>query len=435
MAKNRYSPIDPSQPFGGDPLSQPLPDAGRGARAQASATSGRATAGSPSLLGEGVRGRGPLHTITLDALRLDSGAVLAPVTIAYETWGTLDDARENAVFICHALTGDSHASDPAHPDDPRAGWWNPLIGPGRVFDTDRYFVICANVIGGCYGSSGPASPHPADGRPYAMRFPLVSIGDIVRAQRALLARLGIRRLAAVAGGSIGGLQALEWAVAYPELVERAIVLAAGARLSAQGIALSEIGRRAITADPHWQGGEYAPGEGPAEGLAIARMAAMLTYTSASDLATRFGRRPATQPTREPTLGGAFDVESYLQYQGLKLARRFDANSYLILSRAMDRYDLAEGRGSDAEALSRARGRLLAVGVSSDWLYPAPEVRALAEGVQAAGGQANYREIDSTLGHDAFLKEWRQLDALLRPFMGEQSVARGPPAPSPPNPLP
>ena len=376
-----------------------------------------------------------LHTITLDALRLDSGALLAPMTIAYETWGTLNAARDNAVLICHALTGDSHACDLAHPDDPRAGWWNPLIGPGRVFDTDRYFVICANVIGGCYGSTGPTAPHPADDRPYGIRFPLVSIGDIVRAQRALLARLGVRRLAAVAGGSIGGLQALEWAVAYPEMVERAIALAAGARLSAQGIALSEIGRRAITADPRWRGGDYAPDEGPADGLAIARMAAMLSYTSASDLATRFGRRPATRPTHEPSLGGAFDVESYLQYQGLKLARRFDANSYLILTRAMDRYDLAEGRGSDAAALSRVRARLLAVGVSSDWLYPAAEVRAIAEGVQAAGGQANYREIDSTLGHDAFLKEWRQLDALLRPFMGEQSVARGPPAPSPPNPLP
>ena len=370
-----------------------------------------------------------VQVITLDALPLDSGAVLAPVTLAYETWGTLNTTRDNAVLICHALTGDSHAFDPDQPDDPRAGWWNPLIGPGRVFDTDRYFVICANVIGGCYGSSGPTSPHPEDGRPYGMRFPLVSIGDIVRAQRALLGRLGVRWLAAVAGGSIGGLQALEWAVAYPELVERAIVLAAGARLSAQGIALSEIGRRAITADSRWRGGDYAPGEGPAEGLAIARMAAMLSYTSASDLATRFGRRPATQATREPTLGGAFDVESYLQYQGLKLARRFDANSYLILTRAMDHYDLAEGRGSDAAALSRVHGRMLSVGVSSDWLYPSPQVRAIAEGVVAAGGQAEYREIISHLGHDAFLKEWSQLDTLLRPFMAERMAARGPPVQS------
>ncbi len=202
-----------------------------------------------------------------------------------------------------------------------------------------------------------------------MRFPLVGVGDIVRAQRALLDQLGVRRLAVVVGGSIGGLQALEWAVAYPDFVERAIVLAAGARLSTQGIALNEIGRRAIVADPRWQGGAYAPGQGPTDGLAIARMAAMLSYTSAADLSTRFGRRPATQPTQEPSFGEAFDVESYLQYQGLKLVRRFDANSYLILTRAMDRYDLAEGRGSDAEALSRVRARVLAVGVSSDWLFP------------------------------------------------------------------
>ncbi len=299
---------------------------------------------------------------------------------------------------------------------------------GRVFDTNRYFVICANVPGGCYGSTGPTSPHPADGHRYNLRFPLVSVGDIVRAQRALLERLGVRRLAAVAGGSIGGLQALEWVVAYPDFVERAIILAAGARLSAQGIALSEIGRRAIIADPRWNGGDYDPDHGPDDGLAIARMAAMLSYTSADDLATRFGRRPAAQPTREPSLGGAFDIESYLQYQGMKLVRRFDANSYLILTRAMDRYDLAEGRGSDAAALSRVRARVLAVGISSDWLFPPAQVRAVADGIAASGRQAAYREIDSIQGHDAFLKEWGQLDALLRPFLMDCLVARGPPRP-------
>lgn len=366
------------------------------------------------------------QTITLDEFRFSTGEIVTPMTLAYETWGTLAPMRDNAVLICHALTGDSHAHDLAHPDDPRAGWWNPLVGPGRVFDTTRYFVVCANVPGGCYGSTGPTSPHPADGCRYNMRFPLVTIGDIVRAQRALLERLGVRRLAVVTGGSIGGLQALEWAVAYPDFVERAIILAAGARLSAQGIALNEIGRRAIVADPRWNGGDYDPERGPDDGLAIARMAAMLSYTSADDLATRFGRRPAAQPTSEPSLGGAFDVESYLQYQGTKLVRRFDANSYLILTRAMDRYDVAEGRGSDAEALSRARARVLAVGVSSDWLFPPEQVRAVVEGITAAGGQAEYREITSIQGHDAFLKEWGQLDTLLRPFVMDRSVARGPP---------
>lgn len=361
------------------------------------------------------------QSIVLDELRLDSGAIIAPVTVAYETWGRLDATRDNVVLVCHALTGDSHAADLEIPDDPRAGWWNPLIGPGRVFDTNQFFVVCANVIGGCYGSSGPTSPHPADGRPYGMRFPLVSIGDIVRAQRLLLERLGVRRLALVAGGSIGGLQALEWTVAFPDFVERAVILAAGARLSAQGIALNEIGRRAIVADPRWNGGDYPADRGPDDGLAIARMAAILSYTSADDLAQRFGRSPASRPTREPRLGGAFDVESYLQYQGRKLVRRFDANSYLILTRAMDRYDLAERRATDLEALRRVRAQVLAIGISSDWLFPKEQVRAITEGILATGGQALYRKIDSRLGHDAFLKEWRQLETLLRPF-----VARGPP---------
>lgn len=366
------------------------------------------------------------QAIVLDELRLDSGAILAPVTVAYETWGILNATRDNVVLVCHALTGDSHAADLETPDDPRAGWWNPLIGPGRVFDTYQFFVVCVNVIGGCYGSSGPTSPHPADGRPYGMRFPLVSIGDIVRAQRLLLERLGVRQLALVAGGSIGGLQALEWTVAFPDFVERAVILAAGARLSAQGIALNEIGRRAIFSDPRWNGGDYPADRGPDDGLSIARMAAMLSYTSADDLAQRFGRSPTSRPTREPSLGGAFDVESYLQYQGRKLVRRFDANSYLILTRAMDHFDLAERHTNDLEALRRVRAQVLAIGISSDWLFPKEQVRATAEGILATGGRALYREIDSRLGHDAFLKEWRQLETLLRPFVADHFVARGPP---------
>ena len=362
------------------------------------------------------------YTLTLDELQLSDGSILAPVTLAYETWGTLTPAADNVVLICHALTGNAHACDLEVPDDPRAGWWNPLIGPGRVFDTRRYFVICSNILGGCYGSTGPTSPHPADGRPYGMRFPLVGIADMVRAQRALLDQLGVQRLAAVTGGSIGGQQALEWAVAYPDFIDRVIVLAAGARLSAQGIALNEIGRRAILADPRWQGGDYLPGQGPDDGLAVARMVAMLSYTSAADMEARFGRRPASRAIDAPSIGPAYDVESYLQYQGEKLVRRFDANTYLILSRAMDRYDVAEGRGSDEAALARVRAAFLAVGTSSDWLFPPAQVQALAEGVQSAGGRARYVEIDSPLGHDAFLKAWDQLETILRPFMEEQAPA-------------
>ena len=367
-------------------------------------------------------------TIDIGALPLDDGTTLAPVTLAYETWGRLSPAGDNAVLLCHALTGSAHARDASAPDDQRAGWWNPLIGPGRALDTTRYYVICSNVLGGCSGSSGPLTLHPRDGLPYGMRFPLVSVGDMVRAQRALLTWLGVRRLALVAGGSVGGQQALEWAIAYPQLVERAVVIAAGLRLSALGIALDEIGRRAILADPRWRGGHYVPGEGPDEGLALARMAAMVSYTSAAALDARFGRRPATRPPFAPSVGPTYDVETYLQYQGLKLVRRFDANSYLILTRAMDRYDAAEGpsRGSDEAALGRIRARLLAVGISSDWLFPAEQVRALAEGVRRTGGDVRYAEIASSLGHDAFLKEWDQLDAILRPFLAEGDSPRAPP---------
>ncbi len=359
-------------------------------------------------------------------LRLQDGSELGPVTLAYQAWGRLSPARDNVILLCHALTGDAHAYAPEAPDDSRAGWWNPLVGPGRVFDTDRYYVICSNVLGGCYGSTGPTSPAPDDGEPYRLRFPLVSVADMVRAQRLLLLRLGIRRLVAVAGGSLGGLQALEWAIAYPEEVERAFVVAAAQRLSAQGLAIDDIARQTILNDPAWRGGAYAPGEGPAASLAIARMLAMLTYTSAEGLEERFGRRQASRPSLWPTFGPRRDVETYLQHQGEKLARRFDANTYLYLSSAMDRYDAAEGdgRGSDAAALGRIRANVLAVGIRSDWLYPARQVRALAEDISAVGGRARYIEIDSSAGHDAFLKEWEQMDAALRPALSEPSAPTG-----------
>jgi homoserine O-acetyltransferase len=274
------------------------------------------------------------------------------------------------------------------------------------------------VLGSCYGSTGPLSPHPLDGQPYRLRFPLVSVGDTVRAQAILLERLGVKRLAAVAGGSLGGLQALEWAIAFPDLVERAIVSAASPRLSAQGLAIDAIARQAIMGDPAWQDGNYQPGAGPSVGLSIARMLGILTYTTAEGLEERFGRRLATRPSSGPTFGPVLDVETYFLHQGEKLVHRYDANSYLYLSSAMDRYDAAEGpgRGSDAAALARIRAAVLAVGVDSDWLYPARQVRQLAEDITAVGGCARYVEMHSPHGHDAFLKEWEQVDALLRPFL-------------------
>jgi homoserine O-acetyltransferase/O-succinyltransferase len=360
----------------------------------------------------------PVLTYTFDILPLQRGGQLSPVTLAYETWGTLNAEGDNAVLITHALTGNAHAHDVEYPDDPKAAWWNPLIGPGRPFDTSRYFVICSNVLGSCYGSTGPSSIDPQTERPYGMDFPVITIRDMVNAQRRLLEHLGVRQLAMVAGGSIGGQQALEWAVSYPELVRKTIVFAATAALTAQAVAFSEVERQAIMADPQWQNGNYAPGEGPCAGLGIARMLAMITYQSEEAMEMRFGRRRAAYkgipaPSGVGDLGERFDIEGYLYYQGVSLVKRFDANSYLYLSRAMDLYDVSEGYVSLEDALHRVRSKALFIGIRSDFLFPAARVRELAEQVRAVGGDASYVELDSPHGHDAFLKEWQQMTDALR----------------------
>lgn len=358
-----------------------------------------------------------LQTFTFDALPLHLGGQLGPVTLAYETWGTLNAAGDNAVLITHALTGNTHAHDAERPDDTKIAWWNPLIGPGRFFDTSRYFVICSNVLGSCYGSTGPSSIDPATGRPFGARFPLITIRDMVHAQWRLVDHLGVCRLAMIAGGSIGGQQALEWAVTYPELAESVIVVAATAALTAQAIAFSEVGRQAILADPRWQGGDYEPGSGPDAGLAIARMLAMITYQSEEAMELRFARQQARNnatlaPSGYADFGKRFDVEGYLYYQGASLARRFDANSYLYISRAMDLYDVSDGYPSLEDALARIRSRMLFIGIRSDFLFPAARVRRLSDQVQAAGGNAIYAELDSPHGHDAFLKEWQLMHEAL-----------------------
>ncbi len=361
-------------------------------------------------------------TVVLDTLPLTNGDALAPVMIAFERWGTLAPAHDNVILLCHALTGDAHARDDAHEDDPRAGWWNPLIGPGKVFDTNRFCVICSNILGGCYGTTGPTSLHPADGQPYRLRFPLISVGDMVHAQAALLRALGISRLYAVAGGSVGGLQALEWAIAAPMRVERAIIIAASPRLGTRGLAIDDIARQAIMGDPAWNGGDYPADGGPVIGLGIARMLGMLTYTSPEGLDQRFGRQLADRESHLPPFGPRLAVETYLHHQAQKLVRRFDANTYLYLSSAMDRYDAAAGRGGDREALARIRARVLCVGIDTDWLFPAADVRAMAEAIRASGGDATYRELRSVEGHDAFLKEWDQLDATLRPWIADDRLS-------------
>jgi homoserine O-acetyltransferase len=364
------------------------------------------------------RTQNTVSTYTFDSLSLQRGGQISPVTLAYETWGQLNAAGDNAILITHALTGSSHAHDAADPDNAKAAWWNPLIGPGRYFDTSRYFVICSNVLGSCLGSTGPASLDPRLGRPYGIRFPVVTIRDMVRAQYELLVHLGVCELAMVAGGSIGGQQALEWAVSFPEMVRKVAVVAATAAVTAQAIAFNEVGRQAIMADPVWLCGDYSAGQGPATGLSIARMLAMITYQSEEAMEMRFSRNPAQyppvpSPTFSPDFGGRFDVENYLYHQGEALTKRFDANSYLYLSRAMDLYDVSEGYPSLEVALRRIRSKALFVGIRSDFLFPAAHVRWLADKVRALGGDAQYVELDSPHGHDAFLKEWSQMAAALR----------------------
>jgi homoserine O-acetyltransferase/O-succinyltransferase len=344
------------------------------------------------------------------------GGILPEVTLAYETWGELNETADNAVLLVHALTGDSHAAGGPDELHRRGGWWDPVVGPGLAIDTEKYFVICSNVLGGCSGSTGPASVEPGSGRPYGMRFPVVTIRDMVRAQKRLLDSLGVRKLALVAGGSIGGQQALEWAVEFPDFVEKAVPVAATGALGPQGIGMSEIGRRAIVADPDWQDGDYyGTGRSPDDGLAIARMAGMMTYQSAPGQWERFGRRPAGRPALYPEFGGRFEIESYLQYQGRELTGRFDANSYLYLSRAMDLYDVASGYDSEEEAYARIQAEVLFVGITSDWLFPATEVKDSVENAKRAAARARYAEIDTLSGHDAFLKDWKELTEAIQPF--------------------
>lgn len=357
-------------------------------------------------------------TWTFEELPLQFGGSFGPVTLAYETWGTLNSAGDNAILLTHALTGNAHAYDEERPDDGRVAWWSPLIGPGRPFDTARYFVICSNVLGGCYGSTGPASLNPATGRSYGLSFPLVTIRDMVNAQQRLLVHLGVRELAMVAGGSVGGQQALEWSVSYPEIVRKVVVVAATDALTAQAVAFNEVERQAIMADPRWQGGNYLPDQGPDAGLAIARMLAMITYQSEEAMEQRFARRPAqypnsTAPSGYASFGQRFDVENYLYHQGETLVRRFDANSYLYISRAMDLYNVSDGYPSLEDALRRIKSEALFIGIRSDFLFPAARVRKLAEQVSQVGGSATYIEIDSPHGHDAFLKEWEQMTTALK----------------------
>ena len=353
------------------------------------------------------------------AFVLEGGGQLRDVTIAFETWGRLDDDASNAVLVCHALTGDSHASGPAGDGHATPGWWDDLIGPGKPLDTDRWFVVCVNVLGGCQGSAGPASPLPDRPGVYGPHFPVVSIRDMVRTQARVADALGIERWHAVVGGSMGGMQALEWGVMYPERVRGLVPIATCTAATAQQIAWWSTGRRAIALDPKWRDGNYydaADGDGPHNGLAIARMISQVTFRSDDVFTDRFGREPVEPLAGRFDMWQRFQVERYLDYHGLKLARRFDANSYLLLTKAMDLHDLERGRGSLGAALGRIACPVLSMGITSDILYPIYQQRELVDEIVATGGDARFHEIDSPHGHDAFLIDHDQVAAGLVPFL-------------------
>lgn len=337
-------------------------------------------------------------------LRLDSGAALAPVEVAYETYGTLNADRSNAVVICHALTGDAHAAG-YHEGAERPGWWDNIIGPGRPLDTDRFFVICSNLLGGCQGTTGPSSTDPATGRPYGLRFPLFTVSDLVRVHRALVAHLGIERPLAAIGGSLGGMQVLQWALDAPGELGAALVICASSRLSAQNIAFSAVAREAIMGDPDFRGGDYyEDGARPDRGLATARMLAHITYLSEESMRRKFGRRIQGGDTPRFGFDVDFQVESYLRHQGESFLRRFDANSYLYLTRVMDYFDAFADPVAVARALEGTDTRFLVVSFDSDWRFDTAHSREIVRVLAAHGAAVTFREVASPHGHDSFLLE-------------------------------
>ncbi len=359
-------------------------------------------------------------------LRLDSGATLAPLEIAYKTYGRLNAARSNAVLVCHALTGDQHAAS-VHPVTGKPGWWSRVIGPGLPLDPDRYFIICTNVVGGCMGSTGPSSIDPATGKPYGLTFPVITIADMVRAQAMLLDALQVETLFAAVGGSMGGMQVLQWAADFPHRLRSAVCIAAAARHSAQNIAFHEVGRQAIMADPDWRGGAYeAQGVRPEKGLAVARMAAHITYLSEAALQRKFGRELQRDGLSWGFDAPDFQVESYLRHQGASFVDRFDANSYLYITRALDYFDLAAGHaGVLANAFRSARDvRFCVLSFSSDWLYSTGESRDIVRALNAAGCRASFVEIETDKGHDAIFLDEPVLHSALRGFFESQALRGG-----------
>jgi len=345
--------------------------------------------------------------VQFPSLELDSGDTIAPVDVAYETYGELNRARSNAIMVLHAFSGDAHAAGESK-ETGQPGWWESMIGPGKAFDTDKYFVICSNVLGGCRGTTGPGSINPDIGCPFAMSLPPITIADMVRLQKKLIDYLGIKRLLSVTGGSMGAMQALQWAVAYPEAIVSAIPIAGTARHSAQQIAFNEVGRQAIMADPDWCGGNYYDKRPPARGLAVARMVGHITYMSDHSMREKFGRRRRDEDQ--------FEVESYLRYRGTQFVDRFDANSYLYITKAMDYFDLTEGHHSLAAAFSGVKARFLVISFTSDWLYPSYQSLEVVRALRGRNCDVAYCELSSNYGHDAFLVTVNEQTELVRGFL-------------------
>ncbi|MDQ0325731.1 homoserine O-acetyltransferase [Rhodopseudomonas julia] len=360
-----------------------------------------------------------------ETLALDGGDALPSFQIAYQVYGTLNADKSNAILVCHALTGDQHVAN-EHPVTGKAGWWSLMVGPGRPIDTDRYFVICANVLGGCMGSTGPASSNPANGEPYALDLPVITVRDMVRAQARLVDELGIEKLFAVVGGSMGGMQVLQWAVSYPERVFAAIPIATAPRHTSQNIGFNEVGRQAVMADPDWCGGKYLTlGKRPAKGLAVARMAAHITYLSESALHHKFGRHLQDREALTFGFDADFQIESYLRHQGMTFVERFDANSYLYLTRAMDYFDLAKDyRGRLADAFRGATSRFCVISFSSDWLFPTAENRSIVHSLNASGANVSFVEVETDRGHDAFLLDEPELFRTVSGFLRGAARVRG-----------
>ena len=355
-------------------------------------------------------------------LVLESGHTLSPVDVVYETYGEPNEDRSNAILICHALSGDAHVAGYHHPNDRLTGWWDDMVGPGKVIDTNRWWIICPNILGSCRGTTGPVSINPATGEPYGPDFPIITTGDMVEVQRRLVDHLGIERLYAVIGGSLGGFQVLEWSVRFPRMVRSAVCIATAAKLSAQGLAFNAVGRAAVLTDPGWREGRYTSEEGPRHGLSIARMIGHITYLSEVAMDARFGRKLQSADRYTYDFSSEFAVESYLKHQGRIFTERFDANSYLYITKAMDYFDLARDHGGLDRAFADVSARFLVISYTSDWLFTTRDSRDIVRTLIRTNKDVSYIDIESQYGHDAFLVEFERLGRIMAPFLASVEEA-------------